>query len=184
MNEFLQHRKEVIYHELGHWTLAKTLGFRVGNIKLEIYKDQKSNYWHNASSEIFPQPHIQNNEELDEYLVNRICVLQAGVASQLLISSESVDSLFKDSGKDDHSKIQELLFILRGIRFTKEQITVKNELKQKQVITDECWSKVVNILNNNENKIKYIASKIETIVKKTNEKHIIKYNDLLEWLED
>ena len=64
MNQFHQYKKELIYHELGHWLVSKTLGFKVGSIELEIL-EVKNTHGHNGSSKIYPQPYIQKNEELD-----------------------------------------------------------------------------------------------------------------------
>ena len=64
INDFYNYKKELIRHELGHWIVAKELGFKIGDIKLRI-SGEFGTYGHNGSSKIFPEPFIDTIDILE-----------------------------------------------------------------------------------------------------------------------
>jgi hypothetical protein len=187
--DFHTYKKELIRHELGHWFVAKELGFARGDIRLKII-EQFGNFGHQGSSTIFPEPHIDNLKKLDSYLINRICILYAGVATQLIflndeeISSNKTESLLDSYGTDDNSKIQELLFIVRGIRFNKNEIIRENELNHRNEITDEAWKKCCSIIESKKKDIQHLCLKIDENIQSLDHEYVIEYKDLSKWLEE
>lgn len=181
INDF--NKKELIRHELGHWIVARELGFKIGDIKLNIF-----NNGHNGSSKIFPEPFIDTIDELEKYLINRICVLYAGVISQLIFLDEKLRTAEKSAyllntyAADDHGKIMELIFILRAVRYEKHKISEKYEIIQKQDIVNEIWNKCYKIIEEKKKDIEHLTRKIEKEVTILNKEYIIKFDSLIGWL--
>ena len=120
---FSEYAIDVIKHEVGHWIVANRLGFKTGNITIQIVQRGQS-FWHEASTKIRPEPDVTNITDLLVYLENRICILFSGVISQVLekknITSSTAADLLLTDGASDYEKILELIFIYRGIRFSGE----------------------------------------------------------------
>ena len=172
--EFEEYKIDVIRHEVGHWVLAKCLGFRTGDIAIEILRHGNS-YGHNGAATIFPEPDISNLNALYEYIGNRICVLFAGVISQTLekfnINDTTAANLLEIDGTDDHNKIRELLFIARGIKFS-GSIHESSELEQVDLIVKECWEKSDHLVKEHRTSILFISEKIMQQLVSSNKKYI------------
>lgn len=85
-------------------------------------------------------------------------------------------------GSDDNSKIEELIIILRAVRFEKHKISEEYEIEQKQNIINEIWENVLILLKKKKQDIEYLTSKIDKKVEKLNEEYIIKLILLTKWL--
>jgi len=178
MENPLKYKKEILYHELGHWIVAKEFQFRVGDIEIYFYQTIDG-YYHEASSQVFPMPHINNIASLETYLENRICILYTGVASQQLYEKRNTDVLIEEWGIDDNKKIKELMFILRGINFDKKEIRINLEKEHILQLIEKCWKKTELIINENSKIIKNMVMKQENEII-LNERNILKYKILNE----
>ncbi|MEE5062628.1 hypothetical protein V2J97_01125 [Pseudomonas alliivorans] len=121
--------RRVIHHELGHWLMAREVGFDIGAISVDTYRGKAG-----GAAKVFPraQTQLKNAAAVDEYLTKRIMVLCAGVRTEIEwyhrdptipFSREYIDDVYENgvidtSGLTDKGKIDELLVILAGIRFT------------------------------------------------------------------
>ena len=183
MEIFENTKKAIIYHELGHWILAREFNFNAGDIIIELYPTMPITY--SGSSQIFPEPSINNLDELIDYLKNRIAILLGGVISELLLeedkSQENFDKLVKEHGKDDNKKIAEFLFIYSGVYFNNK---FQDRKKQTELINQECHEYTFQKIKENKNYIKYLATKISTIIKKTGKEYTISKDDIENWLSE
>lgn len=117
----------VIHHELGHWMMAREMGFSVGQIFIKRMHGKASGH-----AKAFPraQSRLDTAESVDGYLSNRIKVLLAGTIVEIEwykkafgknLIQEDFDSIYENgvmdhSGVNDKAKAEELLVVLAGIR--------------------------------------------------------------------
>lgn len=147
-------RRYLAYHEAGHWLVAKAAGFRVGEIVLTVngnLVDPKKKIYHfdgTGSSHIDPEPSLASLEDVDDYLVKRMAVLIAGVAAQKVVHELDVQEIWADYATDDRGKLDELSFILRGIRFS-GNISRDTEQSQRLELVREAGQKAKLLLENN-----------------------------------
>jgi len=131
---FTEYTIDVIKHEVGHWVVAKILGFKTGDITIQITHNGKL-FGHEASANIRPEPEISNITDISSYLENRICILFAGVISQAIgktdISETSAADLLLADGASDYAKVTELVFICMGIKFYGEICEQKEDRTSK-----------------------------------------------------
>jgi len=183
---FDEHKIDVIRHEVGHWVLAKYLGFKTGDIEIEILENNKF-HGHNGAAKIFPEPDINNLDTLYKYIDNRICILFAGVISQILEKNNSNERtaaiLLETDGADDYKKIQELLFIARGVRFS-GSIQESSELDHRNLIQKECWEKSDFLVKENKDLILFISKKIAQEIVLSNKCYLFKEERLNSWLSE
>ena len=71
----------VAKHEMGHYVVARALGFRTGDVSIEIIGHAEG---HRGTAEITLHEKIRSIEELRVYLERRIIVLNAGGAAETL----------------------------------------------------------------------------------------------------
>ncbi len=116
----------VIHHELGHWLMAREMGFSVGQIFIERKSGKASGH-----ATVYPTApsRLDTAEAVDDYLSRRIRVLLAGVIVEIewykktfgKDLGEELDRIYENgvidhSGINDKGKAEELLVILAGIR--------------------------------------------------------------------
>lgn len=117
----------VIHHELGHWLMAREMGFIVGEISIERMQGKASGH-----ATVFPraQSQLTTSEAVDDYLSRRIWVLLAGAIVEIewykktfgqRLEEGVFDRIYNNrvidnSGVSDKGKAEELLAILAGIR--------------------------------------------------------------------
>lgn len=63
--------KEVVYHELGHWIVAREVGFDIGKIVIELIDKRGYLPNHRASSEAFPSPSLKQVDDIKRYIIDR-----------------------------------------------------------------------------------------------------------------
>jgi hypothetical protein len=183
---FPEYAIDVIKHEVGHWIVANRLGFKTGDITIRIVQEGHS-FGHDASANIRPEPDVTNITGLLEYLENRICILFAGVISQVIekknITKSTAADLLSTNGASDYQKIIELVFICRGIRFS-GKITEENELIHRNAITSEYWKKADELVQNNKDSIAFISQKIARIVVQPGKTYTIRKAKLASWISN
>jgi hypothetical protein len=113
---------KVLKHELGHWLVARHLGFAVGDIEILVWKlDEKkggaNQYVQDGSSRVIPEPILKSLDELSDYLDKRIQVLYAGVAAQIhgqRLTEKEVGKIIELDAPGDQKTIEELAILVRG----------------------------------------------------------------------
>ncbi|ATN12542.1 hypothetical protein CRN80_24155 [Pseudomonas sp. FDAARGOS_380] len=132
--------RRVIHHELGHWLMAREVGFKIGGVCVDTYRGKAA-----GAATVFPKPSnkLVSAQAVEEYLTNRIMVLCAGVIAEiewyvkntLNFKTENVNDVYENgvidtSGLTDKGRIDELMIILTGIRT--EPTAIKTEADQTQ----------------------------------------------------
>lgn len=159
---------EVCHHEAGHWVIAQEMGFEATDITITIHKDGEL-ITTSGSATVFPRLEANSIEAIEEYLIKRIAVLFSGVISQAIVienkDKDTACNLLKTNGLDDARSTNELLQILRGIRFPGK--VTGDELSQINEIQTECWKKADALIEQNKERIQRVArgmaSKIQSL---------------------
>jgi ATP-dependent Zn protease len=142
-----EHALQIANHEMGHYVVARALGFETGDVTLKVTMDLR----HQAGASIILTRSISSIEEMKEHLEGRLIVLFAGAMSQTLSAKHSARKLVDKSkattilngelgAEQDYAKVRELRQLLRNISYpdtdpaSSERITA--ELKE---ITDRVW---------------------------------------------
>lgn len=150
------HALQIAHHELGHYVIARALGFATGGVTLSVTMDLR----HLGGASITLARPITSTDAMREYLEARMMVLFAGAMGQTLSATRSTRTRVDKSkaiailqgtlgAEQDYAKIKELQNLLRnltcpGTEFTSpERVTA--ELK---VITDRLWSRTQTVVEN------------------------------------
>lgn len=119
--------REVAQHEMGHYVIARAMGFQTGDVTLEITGPRLG---HRGSATISLSRPVKTIEEIQAYLEGRVIVLYAGAAAQTLpmrsAPSKKVDvkraieiiRRLNQGAEQDHAKARELVNLLRNIMKT------------------------------------------------------------------
>ncbi|MBI6885102.1 hypothetical protein [Pseudomonas putida] len=118
----------VIHHELGHWLMAREVGFDTGGVIVQRAPDGAIH----GSAKVFPRASVMldTTGAIDDYLTRRVMVLCTGVIVEIewysknlgrLLDEDELADVYENgvidvSGLSDKGKIEELLVILSGLR--------------------------------------------------------------------
>lgn len=153
--------ERIIHHELGHWFMSRYLEFGVGGIK--IGQNESGQLF--GSATVYPLPKIKltTSSEVYDHLMKRICVLCAGVISDIewhrkfaSKDYEQADTeylyskgLMDETGLSDKGKIEELLYIMNNIvNEPCDDIDVRET--QLNEIFSYAWSKTAKFIEGND----------------------------------
>ncbi len=159
------HALQIAHHEMGHYVVARALGFETGGVTLTVTKDLR----HQGGASITLVRPISSIEAMKEHLEARMMVLLAGAMAQTLPSKPSaakrVDkpkatAILKgeQGAEQDYAKIRELQHLLRNIACpdtdpaSGERISA--ELKS---MTDRLWIRTQEIVEDQAETIAELA---------------------------
>lgn len=171
-------RRHLAYHEAGHWIVAKAAGFKVGEVVLTVYGDlvdsKKKIYHFNGvgSSHIDPEPSLVSIDDVDDYLLKRMAVLIAGVSAQKMVDERDVEEIWSGHAADDRGKLNELSFILRGIRFA-GQISRDFEIAHRRELMNEAGELAKTLINGSKQALTDISELLIKEVLTSNRKFTI-----------
>ncbi|MHC8336143.1 peptidase M41 [Pseudomonas sp. LB3P25] len=148
------HALQIAHHEMGHYVMARALGFATGGVTLTVTMDLR----HQGGASITLARSISSMEDMKEHLEARMMVLFAGAMGQALTSKHSPEKRVDQSkatailkgelgAEQDFAKIRELRHLLRNIAYpdtdpaSSDRITA--ELKE---ITDRVWLQTQTIV--------------------------------------
>ncbi|MDO9329121.1 MAG: peptidase M41 [Pseudomonas sp.] len=148
------HAVQIANHEMGHYVVARALGFETGGVSVTVTMDLR----HQAGASITLARSVSSIEAMKEHLEARMMVLFAGAMAQSLTSKRSpgkrVDqpkatAILKGElgAEQDYAKIRELRHLLRNITYpdtdpaSPDRVTA--ELKE---ITDRLWLRTQTIV--------------------------------------
>uniref|UniRef100_A0A9E7ZJK2 Peptidase M41 domain-containing protein n=1 Tax=Bosea sp. NBC_00436 TaxID=2969620 RepID=A0A9E7ZJK2_9HYPH len=116
--------QRVAQHEMGHYVVARAMGFRTGDVSVELTGPIDG---HRGAAEItLPEP-TGTMELIADYIARRVIVLYAGGAAETLpgdgAPSRAVDveravDIIRNPGQgaeQDHAKVRELIQVLRNV---------------------------------------------------------------------
>lgn len=144
-----QHALQIAHHEMGHYVVARSLGFATGGVSLTVTMDLR----HHGGAAITLARPIASMTAMKAHLEARMMVLFAGVMAQTL-SSAGVDkskaiAILKGAlgAEHDYAKIKELQHLLRNISYPETDPAsaerIANELK---AVTDRVWDRTQAIV--------------------------------------
>lgn len=157
---------QIAHHEMGHYVVARALGFATGAVTLSVTMDLR----HQGGASITLAHPIASLEAMKAHLEARVMVLLAGAMGQTLSSTHSmawrVDkpqavAILKGAqgAEQDYAKVKELQHLLRNIACpgphpaSSDQVTA-----QLKVITDGLWARTQEIVEEQAETITGLAS--------------------------
>ncbi|MCR4313473.1 MAG: hypothetical protein NUV58_04450 [Candidatus Roizmanbacteria bacterium] len=167
------HITRIGQHEVGHYIVARILGFQAGDISLTI-TDLVGG--HIAGSEIELAMGLTTVESIIDYLENRVIVLYAGALAESLtkgrVDNKAAESIRLDGGKDDDAKARELIRLLRNIKFSDAQ-TEDEIQKGLYCICDKLWDQAANIVKKDHEIIEGLGSRLASEITHTGKTFIL-----------
>lgn len=155
MNEYRQpidsyHRPMICrigQHEVGHYIVAKILGFKTGAITLQI-TDLLGG--HRAGSEIVPACALSGDQSIIDYLERRVTVLYSGALAESLSSGKldneyALNSMRTGGAMRDYDKGRELIQLIRNVKFT-TAIDTEEIQAGLDLIDRELWNRAASIV--------------------------------------
>ncbi len=134
-------------HEVGHYIVAKILGFKTGAITLTI-TDLLGG--HNAGSEIVPACALSGDQNIIDYLERRVTVLYSGALAESISKGQlnndyALNSLRTGGAMRDYDKARELIQLIRNLKYpsaiTEEEIQVNLNF-----IDNELWNRAATMI--------------------------------------
>lgn len=144
-----EHALQIAHHEMGHYVVARTLGFATGGVTLAVTMDLR----HHGGAAITLAKPIASMTVMKAHLEARMMVLFAGVMAQTL-SSAGVDkpkaiAILKGAlgAEHDYAKVKELRHLLRNISYPETDAgsaeRIATELK---TLTDRVWDRTQTLV--------------------------------------
>lgn len=149
------HALQIANHEMGHYVVARALGFATGGVTLSVTMDLR----HQGGASITLARPISSMETLTTYLEARMMVLLAGVMGQTLASTLSsgkrVDkskaaAILKGAqgAEQDYAKVKELQHLLRNITCPDTAPASSDRIAAElQAMTDRVWGRTQEIVD-------------------------------------
>ncbi|MGE8069108.1 peptidase M41 [Pseudomonas sp. NPDC089569] len=145
------HALQIAHHEMGHYVVARALGFATGGVTLSVSMDLR----HKGGASINLVRPLSSMQAMKQYLEARMMVLFAGVMAQTLPSnpgtrkrvdtSKAIAILKGAHGAErDDAKIRELRHLLRNIDYPDSSPeSICAELK---AINDRLWRQTQDLV--------------------------------------
>ncbi|WP_448109557.1 peptidase M41 [Pseudomonas azerbaijanoccidentalis] len=156
---------QIAHHEMGHYVVARALGFETGGVTLTVTMDLR----HQGGASISLIRPIASLEAMREHLEARIMVLLAGAMAQTLPSKPSaakrVDkakatTILKgeQGAEQDYAKIRELQHLLRNIAYPDTDPVLGERIAaQLKAMTDRLWIRTQDIIEDQAQSIAELA---------------------------
>ncbi|MHC8312445.1 peptidase M41 [Pseudomonas sp. GT1P32] len=148
------HALQIAHHEMGHYVVARALGFATGGVTLSVTMDLR----HQGGAAITLAHPISSMEAMKAHVEARMMVLMAGAMGQTLSSmhrsGNRVDktkavTILKGSlgAEQDYAKVKELQYLLRNITYPDTDPTSSDLIAAElQAMTDRMWGRTQAIV--------------------------------------
>ncbi|MHC8368909.1 peptidase M41 [Pseudomonas sp. ZT5P21] len=145
---------QIAHHEMGHYVVARALGFETGGVTLSVTMDLR----HQGGASITLARPIHSLEALKTHLENRMIVLLAGAMAQTLpptrSSGKRVDktkaiAVLKGAlgAEQDYAKVKELQNLLRNITCPDtDPASAELVTAELKAITDRVWDRTQKLV--------------------------------------
>jgi len=159
------HALQIAHHEMGHYVVARALGFATGGVTLTVTMDLR----HQGGACITLVRPISSIEAMKEHLEARMMVLLAGAMAQTLPSKTSaakrVDkpkatAILKgeQGAEQDYAKIRELQHLLRNLVYPDtDPASGERIAAELKVMTDRLWARTQKIIEDQADTIAELA---------------------------
>lgn len=156
---------QIAHHEMGHYVVARALGFATGGVRLSVTMDLR----HKGGASIMLARPITSMDAMREYLEARMMVLFAGAMGETLSAIHStgkrVDkpkaiSILNGAlgAEQDYAKIKELQNLLRNLTGSDTDSTAPERVAAElKVITDRVWWRTQEVVEALANTIAELA---------------------------
>ena len=156
---------QIAHHEMGHYVVARALGFATGGVTLTVTKDLRH---HGGASITLVRP-ILSMEAMKEHLEARIMVLLAGAMAQTLPSKPSAEKRVdkrkatailkgEQGAEQDYAKVRELQHLLRSIVYPDtDPVSVERIAAELKEMTDRLWLRTQKIIEDQAETIAELA---------------------------
>jgi hypothetical protein len=137
----------IAHHEMGHYLVARSLGFETGGVTLTVTMDLR----HKGGATLNLVQPIASMDAMKAYLEARIIILLAGAMAQTLpsapVGAKRVDlseaaAILKGAlgAERDDAKISELRHLLRNITYPDTGLTSSERIAAElKTINDRLW---------------------------------------------
>ncbi|MFL1524040.1 peptidase M41 [Pseudomonas sp. O230] len=148
------HALQIAHHEMGHYVVARALGFATGGVTLSVTMDLR----HQGGASITLARPISSMEAMKAHLEARMMVLLAGAMGQTLSSTHRsgnrVDktkavTILKGAlgAEQDYAKVKELQHLLRNITCPDtDPASAERIAAELRVMTDRVWGRTQEIV--------------------------------------
>lgn len=144
-----QHALQIAHHEMGHYVVARALGFATGGVTLSVTMDLR----HHGGAAITLARPISSMTAMKAHLEARMMVLFAGVMAQTLAGArvdkaKSIAILKGALGAEhDYAKVKELQHLLRNISYPDTDTTSAERISaQLTAVTEGVWGRAQTIV--------------------------------------
>jgi hypothetical protein len=175
--------RRVAQHEMGHYVAARLLGFRTGDVSLEIIGPING---HRGGADVILAERLLSLEDVRCYLGRRIQVLYAGAFAETLpprqsptpkkVNIEEATKILEtteNGAEQDFAKARELLRLLRNIQYANNGIDNDSVQKQLDTINNELWQCTVVLVENHADTIIGLAGNLANRVQCTEKKEVL-----------
>jgi hypothetical protein len=157
---------QIAHHEMGHYVVARALGFATGGVTLTVTMDLR----HQGGACITLVRPISSMEVMKEHLEARMMVLLAGAMAQTLPSKPSaakrVDkpkatAILKgeQGAEQDYAKVRELQHLLRNVIYPDTDPASSERIaSQLKAMTDGVWIRTQKIIEDQAETIAELAA--------------------------
>jgi hypothetical protein len=147
------HALQIAHHEMGHYVMARALGFATGGVTLTVTMDLR----HKGGASITLARPIASMDSMKKHLEARMMVLLAGSMGQTLSSTHSprklVDKLNATTilkgglgAEQDYAKVRELAHLLRNIAYPDTDPVSDRITAELKAINDRLWLRTQEVV--------------------------------------
>ena len=148
------HALQIAHHEMGHYVVARALGFETGGVTLTVTMDLR----HQGGACITLVRPISSIEAMKEHLEARMMVLLAGAMAQTLPSKPSATKRVdkpkatailkgEQGAEQDYAKIRELQHLLRNIVYPDTDPASSGSITTEMKAINDClWMRTQEIV--------------------------------------
>ncbi|WP_136167452.1 hypothetical protein [Brenneria corticis] len=137
----------VFYHELGHWTIAKWVGFRPRNIT--ISSKYLSNWMSEGSCITVLYTKCSTVQDVSKYLIARQLVLLAGATFEsrcrVLSINEALSLLCRGTSNDDYKKFMELATLSLNLMLGEQGRSISSLAEELNKEEDKFHSAIIEL---------------------------------------
>lgn len=150
-----EHALQIAHHEMGHYVVARTLGFETGGVTLTVTMDLR----HKGGACITLARSVSSLQAIKEYLEARIMILYAGAMAQTLppiherekrVDASKAATLLNGAfgAEQDEAKVRELRHLLRNITYPDTNpASSANITAELKVIHDRLWGRTQEMVD-------------------------------------
>ncbi|AWY41556.1 peptidase M41 [Pseudomonas putida] len=148
------HALQIAQHEMGHYVVARALGFETGGVTLTVTRDLR----HKGGATISLVRPISSMEAMKQYLEARMMVLFAGAMAQTLPSAQTREKRVDKTkavailngafgAERDDAKIRELRQLLRNLTYPDTDPAACDSITAElKAINDRLWLRTQEIV--------------------------------------